>query len=186
MVRGNGDSRERILNAAERLFAEHGFDKTSVDSIAVESGVNKAVIYYHFESKAEIVRTIFELLLDRLEVAGAGSGRKVCELLVGGELSESFESGVRIMLMEALKGESGSDALMEFALAVMEREHPELKSLSPDKCRVELARRFFAGFLPILLFVALRDRWCRFSGSSREEADASFSQAFPVARCDMR
>lgn len=178
----NGDSRERILEAAETLFSQHGYDKTSVDSIATASGVNKAVIYHHFESKAEIVRTIFERLLDRMELAGVRSERKLCETLLD-KAGESFEPGIRIMLMEALKSEGGSDALLEFALAVMEREDPSLKSLPAEECREALGRKFFAEFLPLLLFVALRERWCRFSGTSRETADACAAQTFP-APCD--
>lgn len=180
MPRRNGDSRERILEAAEILFSQHGYDKTSVDSIASASGVNKAVIYHHFESKAEIVRTIFERMLDRMELAGVGSGRRFCEMLVGGD-GTPFVPGIRIMLMEALKSEGGDDALMEFALAVMEREHPTLKSLPAEECREELGRKFFAEFLPHILFVALRDRWCRFSGTSRETAEASVTGALLVA-----
>jgi TetR/AcrR family transcriptional regulator len=45
------DVKEKIINAAIKLFAEKGFDATSVDEIANLAGVNKAMIYYYFSSK---------------------------------------------------------------------------------------------------------------------------------------
>ena len=44
-------TKQKILNVAGELFAENGFDGTSVDSIANAAGVNKALIYYHFKDK---------------------------------------------------------------------------------------------------------------------------------------
>lgn len=44
-------TRETILNAAEAVFAEHGFDGTSVDAIAAEAGYNKSLIFQYFGDK---------------------------------------------------------------------------------------------------------------------------------------
>lgn len=53
-------AREAILNAAEKVFAEHGFDGARVDAIAAESGYNKSLIFQYFDDKlglyAEVVR----------------------------------------------------------------------------------------------------------------------------------
>jgi len=51
---GGGESVERILATAERLFAEHGFDAVSMHSIAEQAGVSKANIFHHFTSKNEL------------------------------------------------------------------------------------------------------------------------------------
>ena len=61
-------TRERLLDAATRLFAIHGFDGATADQIAREAGVNKAMINYHFGGKQDLYRAI---LLDTLERAGA-------------------------------------------------------------------------------------------------------------------
>ena len=55
------DSRTAVLRAAEREFASHGFAGTTVDTIARRAGVNKAMLYYHFDSKLGLYR---ELLRD--------------------------------------------------------------------------------------------------------------------------
>jgi AcrR family transcriptional regulator len=51
---------DRILDAAERLFAHQGVAATSLRSITSAAGVNAAAIHYHFGSKEELVRAIFE------------------------------------------------------------------------------------------------------------------------------
>ncbi len=47
----SGDGSERILVAAEELFAEHGFDAVSINAIAAHAGVSKANVFHHFSSK---------------------------------------------------------------------------------------------------------------------------------------
>src|SRR5215475_13717231 len=46
-----GDTRERIQSIALELFAEQGYEKTSLREIAERLGVTKAALYYHFRSK---------------------------------------------------------------------------------------------------------------------------------------
>jgi AcrR family transcriptional regulator len=48
-------TRERILDIALDLFAEKGYDKTSLREISEELGFSKAALYYHFASKEEIL-----------------------------------------------------------------------------------------------------------------------------------
>jgi AcrR family transcriptional regulator len=48
-------TRDRILKAADRLFAEHGFGRTSLRALTREAGVNLAAVNYHFGSKLELL-----------------------------------------------------------------------------------------------------------------------------------
>ena len=52
------DTRERILDVALDLFTEQGFDGTSLRQIAEQLGVTKAALYYHFESKDDILMAL--------------------------------------------------------------------------------------------------------------------------------
>ncbi len=54
------DTRQDILDAALTLFAEQGYDKTSLREIAEQVGVTKAALYYHFPSKEQILVGLFE------------------------------------------------------------------------------------------------------------------------------
>lgn len=55
----NPDTRERILDAAEALFVEHGFEATSMRMITGRAGVNLASVNYHFGSKEALIQDVF-------------------------------------------------------------------------------------------------------------------------------
>jgi AcrR family transcriptional regulator len=58
--RPRGDTRQRIQSVALELFAEQGYEKTSLREIAERLEVTKAALYYHFKSKEDIVRSFTE------------------------------------------------------------------------------------------------------------------------------
>jgi AcrR family transcriptional regulator len=59
--RDNGrDTRSRLRELALQLFAEQGYEKTSLREIAERLGVTKAALYYYFKSKEDIVRSLVE------------------------------------------------------------------------------------------------------------------------------
>ena len=59
-TRANGDeTRNRILDAAEHLFADHGYTAVSLRSITAAAGVNVAAIHFHFASKEALFEAIF-------------------------------------------------------------------------------------------------------------------------------
>jgi AcrR family transcriptional regulator len=74
-VRDAEASKARVFEAAAEEFASHGFAGAKVDRIAARARVNKAMIYYHFKSKAalyrEILREMFAAVAARLEEMGA-------------------------------------------------------------------------------------------------------------------
>ncbi|MDQ0174922.1 TetR/AcrR family transcriptional regulator [Bacillus chungangensis] len=51
---------QNIVEAAFKLFAEHGIEKTSLSMIANEVGISKPAIYYHFSSKEALIDFLFE------------------------------------------------------------------------------------------------------------------------------
>lgn len=57
---------DKILDAAEQLFAEHGFAETSLRSITNKAGVNLAAVNYHFGSKKVLIQAVFARFLDPL------------------------------------------------------------------------------------------------------------------------
>jgi AcrR family transcriptional regulator len=54
------DTRSRVQKVALELFAEQGYEKTSLREIAERLGVTKAALYYHFKSKEDIVHSLTE------------------------------------------------------------------------------------------------------------------------------
>jgi AcrR family transcriptional regulator len=54
------ESREKILRAALRVFARHGFEQASVRMIAAEAGVSPGLMYNYFGGKEDLLRAIYE------------------------------------------------------------------------------------------------------------------------------
>src|SRR5712692_3759684 len=61
------DTRVRVQKVALELFAEQGYEKTSLREIAERLGVTKAALYYHFKSKEDIVRSFTEDYVTELD-----------------------------------------------------------------------------------------------------------------------
>ncbi|WP_248928327.1 TetR/AcrR family transcriptional regulator [Paenibacillus hamazuiensis] len=60
MALNESDIKQRILLAAKKLFAEHGFDGTSVRQICEEAGANVALVSYHFGGKEKVYQAVLE------------------------------------------------------------------------------------------------------------------------------
>jgi len=69
VTRPSDITRERIIKAAERLFAERGYDATSIRAIVAKARVNQAAINYHFDGKdglyREVLRAAFRALTEQ-------------------------------------------------------------------------------------------------------------------------
>lgn len=62
------DTKDRILDAAEHLFADHGFAATSLRQITAEADVNLAAVNYHFKSKEALLSSVIERRLGPINV----------------------------------------------------------------------------------------------------------------------
>jgi len=63
-VKPQHETRTRILDAAEELFMQHGFEGTSMRHLTARAGVNLAAVNYHFGSKHALVEAVFRRRLD--------------------------------------------------------------------------------------------------------------------------
>lgn len=85
-------TKARLLDAAELLFMEHGFEATSLRQLTTAAGVNLAAVNYHFGSKEELFQAVLTRrldpmnlerieLLERLEQEAAGRALNVEKIL---------------------------------------------------------------------------------------------------------
>ncbi|MCP2339375.1 TetR/AcrR family transcriptional regulator [Actinomadura rupiterrae] len=122
-----GDTREQIRKVALELFAEQGYEKTSLREIAERLGVTKAALYYHFKTKEDIVSSLF-----------AEVGEKVDELLAWAA-SEPMTQARRVEILdryaEIVRGPAGD--LMRF----MSQNQQEIRDLKPGEEARERFRR---------------------------------------------
>jgi AcrR family transcriptional regulator len=68
-VKPQHETRTRILDAAEELFMQHGFEGTSMRLLTAKAGVNLAAVNYHFGSKHALVEAVFRRRLDPMNAA---------------------------------------------------------------------------------------------------------------------
>jgi AcrR family transcriptional regulator len=102
-------TREQLVAEATRLFAERGFEATSVEAVLDAAGVSRGSLYHHFKSK----EALFEAVLDAAEVrigeatllAAAGAGDDPVDVLRAGALEWIRLAGdpvvQRIVLIDA-------------------------------------------------------------------------------------
>ena len=60
MVQQESDMKMKIVLAAKKLFAKHGYDATSVRQICEEAGANVALVSYYFGGKESVFHEIFK------------------------------------------------------------------------------------------------------------------------------
>jgi AcrR family transcriptional regulator len=63
------ETRTRILDAAEELFMQHGFEASSMRLLTSRAGVNLAAVNYHFGSKDALIEAVFRRRLDPMNAA---------------------------------------------------------------------------------------------------------------------
>jgi len=63
------ETRTRILDAAEELFMQHGFEATSMRLLTSKAGVNLAAVNYHFGSKDALIEAVFRRRVDPMNAA---------------------------------------------------------------------------------------------------------------------
>ena len=68
-MNASSDPRDRILNAAEQVFSEHGYRGGALNDVAVAAGYTRAGLLHHFPSKEALLLAILERRDDRLRLA---------------------------------------------------------------------------------------------------------------------
>jgi len=157
------DTKERILDAAERLFAAHGFAGTSLRAVTKEAGVNLAAVHYHFGTKGDLLRAVLSRIvipvnrerLEMLERVEAAAGNDppslegILEAFIAPDLRLIRDLGERGVIITRFLGRSYTEpAEMVQALS---REHYE-----------ELAQRFVEAFARALPEVPQTEVYWRF------------------------
>jgi AcrR family transcriptional regulator len=190
-------NRERILQAAEKTFAEKGYDAARIDQIAADAGVNKALIYYYFKNKRALLDDLFErffresaaMLVSYVQQGGLDTSPSPEVEKIFDSYFSYFEAKrdlLRIMLMESLKsGESAPPLfkLVDFGDLIDEGAVSDVRDsgLYPaDTMNLTLVAEFFTGVIPMLCYVLFRDTWCRHFQVSREQLKSYFNQAMEM------
>jgi AcrR family transcriptional regulator len=149
-----GDSRARILQAAEREFAAKGYDATSLRAVARRAGVDPALVHHYFDDKADLFAEVVAAPLrpDRAVKAVLGGPRdQIGTGIVRFLLTEFEKPGVRDRGTALIRSVVGSDGTSRFIKEFLVREvfHRLAKALdAPDaELRATLAASQVVGVM---------------------------------------
>jgi AcrR family transcriptional regulator len=182
----------RILDAAERLFAERGIESVSVRSILAAAGVNVALAHYHFGSREGLISALLEA---RVAPLMAELARGIEEADARGE-DASLEDVLRAYFAPLARWMTERPACARLFSQLQASPSPEIRALGEDAIRGVINRLATAGlkrvpagltpkqtFLRFMLTVGgpgyLAVGWERFLQSARRRiaADVSFDPA---------
>ena len=157
------DTRERILDAGERLFMAHGYEGTSMRLITSEASVNLAAVNYHFGSKESLIQEVFRRRLDwlnderlrvliEMEEAAAGKPLKPSQIVDGffGTLlrmaDDNERGGMTFLRLLGRTLTEPSEFIRTFLAheyaTVMERYKEAFFKALPDVPKAEIVWRF--------------------------------------------
>lgn len=145
-VNSSGSTKERILAAAEALFAQHGFDGASLRQLTSAAGVNLAAVNYHFGSKEKLVEQVFRRRLDAL------NQHRLAELAkVVGQPQTTLEDVLAAYIRPALElSHDGNGSLFMRVLARAFAEHDDTLRQFLSENYGHVMRQFTAEFARLL------------------------------------
>jgi len=121
-IRNPERSRAAILDAAEKLFADQGFDATSLNQVGAAAGVSRGTPGYFFGSKADLYQAVLDRAFNEVRLAvregreRALASNESVETILAGAVSDYFDflaarpNFVRLIEREALNGVRLPDA----------------------------------------------------------------------------
>lgn len=124
-------TKERILSAAERLFAERGFAETSLREVTSRADVNLAAVNYHFGSKSNLVNEVFRRRLDDLS-ARRITALKAAEVNHAGSLDSVLAAFIEPALALSVDRQGGSAFVRVIARAYAEKDDSLRRFLSDN------------------------------------------------------
>ena len=106
VVKSAEERKSEILDVAEQLFAEKGYDNASTNDIIKERGIARGTLYHHFSSKEEILDAIVDRMINR-SIAAARTIVKnntipLLERIAGAFLTLNIDSGAGAEVLEQI------------------------------------------------------------------------------------
>jgi AcrR family transcriptional regulator len=123
-------TRATILSAARSLFSAHGFERTTIRSIAAEAGVDPALVMHYFGNKAGLFAAVSRLDITFPDLTGLAPER-IADVLVPFFVRVWDPAGPFLSLLRAAAtNRAAAEALLE---VFVEKVAPALTTLTPDR-----------------------------------------------------
>jgi AcrR family transcriptional regulator len=155
------DVRERILNAAERIFEEQGLDAVSLRAVTGEAGVNIAAVNYYFGSKAALLKAMTQRFFTSVndEQLRLLEAMENLESFTVSDLLTAYATPI-FALFDTPRGREWVQAWMMATRADVPSGHVTTQ-LGGD-AGVEVASRYYEALRRVLPQIPLAELWWRF------------------------
>ncbi|MCF7928840.1 MAG: TetR/AcrR family transcriptional regulator [Spirochaetales bacterium] len=175
-------TKEKIMKAAEEIFAEKGFDKARVEKIANRADVNKALIYYYFRSKQKILEELINSFVEdslnlrnRLISVLLPAPKENIEhaLMMTYDFINERRDIINVIFMQQLT-DSSTNPLFTYMDHTFPFSAPtEYTQNLEDEIKTRISA-FYLGIMPIILFVVFNDKWCEYYQVDKGQAKELF------------
>jgi AcrR family transcriptional regulator len=139
------DTRTQLLDAAERLFAEHGYRGTSVRAITDLAGANLAAVGYHFGSKAELLGAVVRRAIEPILAAQAAGLDRLLARTPDPPVAELVEAFAGPLFDEMPAGHEGGARTSRLIVTIITDPAEEVRGwMGP--AQVAVGDRYLAAF----------------------------------------
>ena len=193
-MKDSRDTKDRLLDAAERLYAERGLAGASLRAITTAAGTNLASVNYHFGSKEALIDAVFSRRLkpinrtrlewlDRLEAEGDPSLEEIVEAFLAPPLriSQDPVEGESLLHVSQMVGHAISrpdskikELLLHQFDAIVERFTAALARKLPDLSHDQLLWRFLFMVGSMAHTMAISQDIKRFTGGRCDPHDVDY------------
>lgn len=181
------NARERILDAAVKIFAEKSFDGSRIDEISKAANVPKSLIYYHFKSKDEILEVLTEnfineyasIIAENTNETHQEKARELNERMknVYYEFGQRNADLVRVMFIDSLKKTKEKPVLFKVIEAMIEKEAENNPDENYDVQERRIAE-FFTSLIPNYAYICFADAWTKYFDLDRKRFDELYIRVY--------
>ncbi|WP_406151457.1 TetR/AcrR family transcriptional regulator [Streptomyces sp. NBC_01012] len=157
------DTRTQILDAAEHLFAEHGYRGTSVRAITKLAGANLAAVGYHFGSKAELMGAVVRRVVEPITAAQCAGLDALLARTPEPSVSELVEAFAGPLFDEMPAGGEGGARTSRLIVTILSDPAEEARSWT-GPADDSVRERYFAAFTRALPGVSSEELAFRMRG----------------------
>lgn len=157
------DTRTQLLDAAERLFAEHGYRGTSVRAITRLAGANLAAVGYHFGSKAELMAAVARRVAEPITAAQCAGLDDLLARSPDPSVGELVEAFAGPLFDEMPAGDEGGARTSRLIVTILSDPAEETRSWT-GPAEDAVRERYFAAFARVLPGLSPEELWFRIRG----------------------
>lgn len=169
------NAKKLIMDTAIEVFAEYGYDGARVDEIALRAGVNKSLIYYHYEGKEHLLKEMIVGFFEDYEkmlVENVISSEQI--EMASRTFIEQKQEQIRIILIESLKNNDSIPPMFSIVEKMIATEKEVIGRDNPDNYEQRIVAEFFINMIPRAMYTCFKEDWCSHFKTDAKAFESTF------------